>query len=57
MKYRFGILSRDAVGPEEMVWLECNGPGHIWHTVSAWEEAGEKVGELLDDSHIQKMGK
>ena len=26
-----------------MVWLESEGPGHIWHTVSAWEEIGEKV--------------
>ena len=43
MKCRFGILSREAAGPDEMVWLECDGPGHIWHTVSAWEEIGEKV--------------
>ena len=40
---RFGILPRDAVDPEEMVWLECKGPGHIWHTISAWEESGSKV--------------
>jgi len=40
---RFGVLSRNAVGPEEMVWLECDGPAHIWHTVSAWEETGQKV--------------
>ena len=44
IEYRFGVLSRDAVGPEEMVWLECDGPGHIWHTISAWEDIGQKVG-------------
>merc|ERR1719450_644816 len=40
---RFGVLPRDALDPEEMVWFECEGPGHIWHTISAWEESGGKV--------------
>ena len=43
---RFGVLPRDAVDPEEMVWFECEGPGHIWHTISAWEESGGKVGRV-----------
>ena len=40
---RFGILPRDAVDPEEMVWFECEGQGHIWHTISAWEEGAKIV--------------
>ena len=36
-----------------MVWLECSGPGHIWHTVSAWEEIGQKVGDVLEGLKLE----
>ena len=41
-----------------MVWFECEGPGHIWHTISAWEETGGKVWLIadLDDHCICHIG-
>ena len=51
-QYRFGLLPRNAVGPEEMIWLECSGAGHVWHTVSAWEETGQKVERLLNKTAL-----
>ena len=40
---RFGVIPRTATEPDEIMWVECSKPGHIWHTVSAHEQDGKIV--------------
>ena len=38
---RFGVIPRSATDPDEIMWVECSKPGHIWHTISAHEQDGK----------------
>ena len=36
-KLRFGLLPRSNPSPENIVWVTTDSPGHVWHTISAWD--------------------
>ena len=40
---RFGVMPRSSTGPDEIIWVECSKPGHIWHTIAAHEDGNNIV--------------
>ena len=38
---RFGVLPRSNASPENVKWVTTNSPGHVWHTISAWDNDDE----------------
>ena len=34
---RFGVMPRSNASPENVKWIKTNSPGHVWHTISAWD--------------------
>ena len=36
-KLRFGVLPRSNPSPENIVWVTTDSPGHVWYTISAWD--------------------
>jgi carotenoid 9,10(9',10')-cleavage dioxygenase 1 len=43
-KMRFGVIKRDHQAGEDVTWFTTELPGHIWHTINAWEETREDGG-------------
>lgn len=37
-KMRFGVIKRDHGSGDTIQWFDTELPGHIWHTINAWEE-------------------
>lgn len=35
---RFGLIKRDHSAGDPIQWFDTGLPGHIWHTINAWEE-------------------
>ena len=40
---RFGVITRSNASPENIKWIVADSPGHVWHTISAWENEDEVV--------------
>ena len=40
---RFGVLPRSESSAEKIRWITTGAPGHVWHTISAWENEDEVV--------------
>ena len=38
---RFGVVPRSNASPENIKWVTTSSPGHVWHTISAWENEDE----------------
>ena len=34
---RFGVLPRSGPSLESIKWITLDSPGHVWHTISAWD--------------------
>ena len=34
---RFGVLPRSNASPDKIKWVTTDGPGSVWHTISAWD--------------------
>lgn len=43
-KMRFGVVKRDHKEGDPIAWFTTDQPGHIWHTINAWEEIREDGG-------------
>ena len=40
-KLRFGVIKRSQPSADDVQWFTTDLPGHIWHTINAWEEKSE----------------
>ena len=41
---RFGVMPRSNASPENVKWIKTHSPGHVWHTISAWDnDDGVKI--------------
>ena len=38
---RFGVIDRSNASPENIKWVTTDSPGHVWHTISAWDNEDE----------------
>ncbi len=43
-KMRWGVIKRDHQAGDPVRWFTTEQPGHLWHVVNGWEEAGEDGG-------------
>ncbi|ARN76473.1 hypothetical protein BST96_17340 [Oceanicoccus sagamiensis] len=43
-KMRFGVIKRDHQQGDDIQWFTTDLPGHIWHTINAWEETRDDGG-------------
>ena len=43
-KLRFGVIKRQHEAGDSVQWFTTDLPGHIWHTINAWEETREDGG-------------
>ena len=34
---RFGVLPRESTSPKDVQWITTSSTGHVWHTISAWD--------------------
>ena len=50
---RFGVLPRSNPSPEKVQWIKTDSPGHVWHTISAWDNEDGVILSHIKFRHIE----
>ena len=56
---RFGVLPRLNASPENVKWVTTSSTGHVWHTISAWDNedgvSSFKLFKILNNTNRNKF--